>query len=169
MLNLFFTGAVRYFIFVAFYYIFLHLKEENYWIDLIIFWSMNFKSKQSFNKSVTRSGFFKSFIKSFKNYYVLGFFENFGSFLVLIQNWKKKRMAISNFLVFGAAKSMNSRNLFQGRWYRETTLNMVFTVKYVPYWCHKISEYILQFNSVFFLFSFFAAHKMLVRSYLDTV
>ena len=33
----------------------------------------------------------------------------------------KKRVVILNFLVFGAAKSMNSHNLFQGRWYRETT------------------------------------------------
>jgi hypothetical protein len=52
-------------------------------------------------------------MNSFKQYCVLGF-ENFGSFLVLIQNKNKKtkkRGTISNFLVFGAAKSMNSCKL----------------------------------------------------------
>ena len=79
MQNLFFTGAIRHFICICLYYIFLHLKKENYWINLISV--HEFKSKQSFNKNVTRSGVFKCFIKSFKDQYVHGFLKTWALFL----------------------------------------------------------------------------------------
>ena len=85
----------------------------------IQFRRMTFRSKQQFNKSVTRFGFFKNH-KIFQK--LLCTFENLGCFLVQIQNWQQKRATISNFLVFGAAKLMNSCNLSQGCWYKEATL-----------------------------------------------
>ena len=67
-----------------------------------------------FDSKVSPGLAFSKITKSFKNHYVLGF-KNFGSLIVLIQNWQQKDRRFRIFLVFGAAKPMNSRILVQGR------------------------------------------------------
>ena len=101
------------------YYIILTFERRELLAGSIQFRRMTFRSKQQFNKSVTRFGFFKNH-KIFQK--LLCTFENLCSFLVQIQNWQQKGATISNFLVFGAAKLMNSCNLSQGCWYKEATL-----------------------------------------------
>ena len=77
-----------------------------------------FKSKQTSTKVAPGL----AFSKNFKNYYVFGFFENLALFLFWFKTGNKKECRFQIFLVFGAAKSMNSRNLVQGRWYKTNTL-----------------------------------------------
>ena len=91
-------------------------KSTNHLVSLEGWPSSSYPQATSvcFDLKVSPGLAFSKIIKSFKNYYVLGFFENFGSFLVLIQNWQQKRAPILNLLVFKAGKLMNSHNLSQG-------------------------------------------------------
>ena len=85
----------------------------------------DFSNQNKLQQKCHQVGFFKNYkttIKSFKNYYVLGFFENLAVFLFWFKTGNKKERQFRILLVFGAAKLMNSRNLVQGCWYKTNTL-----------------------------------------------
>jgi hypothetical protein len=86
----------------------------------------DFSNQNKLQQKCHQVGFFKNYkttIKSFKNYYVLGFFENLAVFLFWFKTGNKKERQFRILLVFGAAKLMNSRNLVQGR-YKTNTLGI---------------------------------------------
>ena len=79
---IYFTKYFMYAVIIFLHYIFSHLKEESYWINLISV--HDFKSKQHIYQKYHQVCFFQKWSETFKNYFVWGFFVNFGSFLDLI-------------------------------------------------------------------------------------
>ena len=133
--NLFFTS--RHIFYVCYLYLLVKLYYSYIWKKREIldqstfdtFSTHDFSNQNKLQQKCHQVGFFKNYkttIKSFKNYYVLGFFENLAVFLFWFKTGNKKERRFQIFLVFGAAKSMNSRNLVQGRWYKTNTLITLF-------------------------------------------
>ena len=127
--NLFFTS--RHIFYVCYLYLlvlFLHLKEEKYWINLLSTHVQHttFQIKTNFNKSVTRLAFSK-------NIMYLAFLKTWLSSCSDSKQAIKKECQFRILLVFGAAKLMNSCNLVLGRWYKTNTLEIHIHILGVRY------------------------------------